>query len=546
VAAVFFRYIKFLQKAGFSKGISSELQHMSMIKFEYREKPTETELVRHISSELEKDSCKIDRLLSSDRVRTLDHKAIGDALDRIRPDNCMLYTVSPTLPADSEVQTEIWYGTKFTKEILQIPETMLEPCPDDGFQLPGRNKYMPRKLVVGKRGGKPEAPRVLLNDDKICLYYNEDKAFGHPITHLWLQMEFPKFYATITSRSMAGIIEGLIKHQLRELLGLGEPCGINGNVMVNTKGLEVYVSGFNNGTNFCLFVVDLLQKIRSLQFTEAIFDRLKHDYEVFCGAYSKKPPYTRITERMACLTREGMFARDDIRKTLPGITMDAAENFYRNLFSRLHFVAYSGGNMTQREASDLAESIKKVFSTSSLRRSEYPTLRSLEVPFGSRCRYIYQGGETSVDDCVQYCMYFGNVHDRDLRVKVRLLQQIFSGPAFEQLRHNEGLGYVVYTNVETWGTAMSFLVTVQGTKPALYLESRIQKFLYDTVDSFTRMDDETFATHLGALVGDLRRPRHSLYMQSSKDWERIYAGDLDFKRGKSPILASNMLFLICL
>ena len=81
------------------------------------------------------------------------------------------------------------------------------------------------------------------------------------------------------------------------------------------------------------------------------------------------------------------------------------------------------------------------------------------------------------NSAIEFCIQVGNVADPTLRVNTSLIAHIANEPAFNILRTQEQLGYIVSSGVRKQTGMISFRIIIQSDKHPLFLEARIEKFL---------------------------------------------------------------------
>lgn len=129
-----------------------------------------------------------------------------------------------------------------------------------------------------------------------------------------------------------------------------------------------------------------------------------------------------------------------------------------------------------------------------------------------------------------YCCQFGERTDDALRPMLSLLVHIIHEPAFDQLRTQEQLGYVVSTSTKIAASAIALDIQIQSTRSPWFLEERIEAFLEQFRDILAGMTTEYFeAKKDGLIVRLLERPKN-LYEETISFWGQIRDGSYDFLR----------------
>ena len=102
---------------------------------------------------------------------------------------------------------------------------------------------------------------------------------------------------------------------------------------------------------------------------------------------------------------------------------------------------------------------------------------------------------------------------------LELFSQILKEPAFNVLRTQEQLGYIVFSGVRNVGGITGFQVLVQSTKKPRFLNHRIEEFLKSARTLIEEMPDDEFNRHKEALAQKkLEKPK-----KLSSRFDKIYA-----------------------
>lgn len=138
------------------------------------------------------------------------------------------------------------------------------------------------------------------------------------------------------------------------------------------------------------------------------------------------------------------------------------------------------------------------------------------------------------NNSISYCCQFGVRSDDALRPMLSLLVHLIHEPAFDQLRTQEQLGYVVSTSTSVAASAMALGIKIQSTRAPWFLEERVEAFLEQFRDTLAGMSQEDFeAKKDGLIVKLLERPKN-LYEETNWFWRQIREGYYDFLRSMSP------------
>lgn len=135
-----------------------------------------------------------------------------------------------------------------------------------------------------------------------------------------------------------------------------------------------------------------------------------------------------------------------------------------------------------------------------------------------------------VNSALTYYLHFGSVVDQRLRVTSTLLVKILTEPAFNVLRTQEQLGYVVMCSPWTLpgGSERGFRIVIQSGKLPGYLEYRVEAFLDRMKDAIDQMSDNAFQEYKTGLEKKWLEADKNLAEEANRFMVDISNGQLDF------------------
>lgn len=143
-----------------------------------------------------------------------------------------------------------------------------------------------------------------------------------------------------------------------------------------------------------------------------------------------------------------------------------------------------------------------------------------------------------LNSALSYYLHLGQLTDPRQRVVGSLLTQIMSEPAFNVLRTNEQLGYIV--SCSRWNlpgeSQFGLRIVVQSERKTTYLEGRVEAFLDNMDQKIRDMGSSEFRDFKSGLQQKWREPAKNLAEEVSRYWSQIDSGYLDFMRGGLSVL----------
>jgi insulysin len=140
-----------------------------------------------------------------------------------------------------------------------------------------------------------------------------------------------------------------------------------------------------------------------------------------------------------------------------------------------------------------------------------------------------------VNSAITYFMHVGDMSDARTRVITALLSQLLAEPAFNVLRTQETLGYIVSCGpmVLARDTHTGIKVFIQSERKPAYCEQRIEAFLAGQKDRLEGMPAEEFAEQKEGLKRKWLERLKNLREETNRFWRFVEAGHLDFHRRAS-------------
>jgi len=129
-------------------------------------------------------------------------------------------------------------------------------------------------------------------------------------------------------------------------------------------------------------------------------------------------------------------------------------------------------------------------------------------------------------------VHLGSRNDPRLRVVGSLLVQILTEPAFNVLRTQEQLGYIVTCSqwVLPGDVYFGIRILVQSERHPTYLEERVEAFLDFIKTKLETMPESEFSEQKTGLERKWREGTKNLVEETNKYWSQIDSGILDFHR----------------
>ena len=286
--------------------------------------------------------------------------------------------------------------------------------------------------------------------------------------------------------------------------------------------MRIQISGYNDKISTLLEAI--LQKIASFDdwSDSARFDLLKEQMRRQYANFFLSQPYEHGRYEQSQLLTLNKWHMKDYLDVIGPLKLPDLQSFKTGLLSQLKLTMLVGGNMTEADARAAATVVETTLTPSPLMPAQIPRARAIKLDPSSSYVYNFAGHNENEDNGATVLFY--EVCHRNTRqtVSLDLLVQIANKPAFEILRTQQQLGYIVFTYKEQHqGVAgLGFIVQSNVKSPAV-VDRRIEGFLQKLRQLVVDMDDEEWASHIAAVVKAKTEPDKRLSQEIDRAWSEI-------------------------
>ncbi|KAH8883241.1 a-pheromone processing metallopeptidase ste23 [Thozetella sp. PMI_491] len=527
VAKVFFQYISLLKEKGPQERIFDEAKYIAQLRFKYMEKVAVEDFTLSIAARMQGP---IPRkwLLGPECQIKFDPDLITKGIECLRPDNLRITVVAPEGTWD---QTEEWYGTEyraepipaeFLDELTKLASGSAKDRPDDLY-LPRKNPFLPADLTLKQPRtpppGKPLLPEVVRNDERARTWWM-DSTFEVPKAFFISLWRSPLLMGSPEKLIKAYLLVQLIEDKLLDSAYEAAQAGLSYDVTFESRGLQVYVNGYNDKLADLLELI--ITTIKNLEIRDDRFKIIKDDAIDEYRNKGFRVPYNQAATWFWTVITKTAVGYESQAALLPSVDADVLRSFKDEVLSQFHIDCYAHGNLDREEARKLTGIIESKLNPKVLPRDDWPVIKSLALRPGFTYRYEKDLADPkNVNNSIEYYVYGGDRTDAVLRAKMRLLSQMTSKIAFDWLRTKLQLGYVVMAFARASSTAYGFSIIVQGEKSCRYMENCTAAFLKTYLKWLEKTSESDFETQKHSLIASVLEKPKNLYEHFSKIWTQI-------------------------
>ena len=539
ITKVFFQYVSMLRDDPPQQWIFDEQKGMADVDFKFKQKSPASRFTSRISSVMQKPLPREWLLSGQSLLRTFDLKLIENALNLLQPENFRMSIVSQKFPGNWD-KKEKWYGTEYRYE--KIPDDLMAEIREAAalpkekripeLHLPHKNAFIPDQLEVEKKEVEKPAtiPKLLRNDSKSKVWWKKDDTFWVPRANVTITLKSPSIFASAANSVKARLFTELIRDALEEYSYDAELAGLQYTVTIDSRGLLLDVSGYNDKLHVLLEQV--ARTMRDLKVKDERFEVVKERIQRGFKNWALQSSYQLVGSYTYWLTSERFLIVDELLPELESVTADDVRQMQKQILSQFYTEVFVHGNMYKSDALQVADTIQSTLQARPLPQTQLPILRSLLLPRGAN--YVYRKtleDPENVNHCIETWFYVGERSNRDLRARVLLLEQMVHEPAFDQLRTKEQLGYIVFSGVRNFATTMGLRFLVQSERTPEYLDFRVEAFLVTFRHMLEKMSDSEFEGHKRSLIVKRLEKLKNLDQETSRFWNHITNEYYDFEQG---------------
>ncbi|XWW97607.1 hypothetical protein V2A60_005592 [Cordyceps javanica] len=540
IVKIFFQYVSLLRQSPPQEWIFQEQQGMADVDFKFRQKTPASKFTSRISSVMQKPLPREWLLSGHSRLRRFDADLISKALELLRPEALRMNIVSRNFPGSWE-KKEKWYGTEYTAS--RISEDLMaelkraasvsaaERLPD--LHLPHKNQFIPNKLEVEKKEVAEPAtsPRLLRNDQLARTWWKKDDTFWVPKANVIVSLKNPIIHATAENGVKARLFAELVRDALEEYSYDAELAGLQYTVSLDSRGLFLNVSGYND--KLPLLLEQVAVTMRDIEIKADRFDIVKERLTRSYDNWQLQTSYQQVGDYMSWLHAERDYVTEELAAELPDITIDAVRSFQKQMLAQMYIEVYVHGNMYKGDAIKVTDLLASSFRSRILPPNQWPIIRSLIIPPGSNMVYRKTLKDpANVNHCIETIFYFGDRGDRRTRARALLIDQMIHEPAFDQLRSQEQLGYIVFAGMRNFATTCGIRFLIQSEREPEYLDRRVEAFLIQFGLVLDKMPDSEFESHKRSLINKRLEKLRNLDQESSRHWAQISKEYYDFEQSQ--------------
>ncbi|KAJ9081352.1 metalloprotease [Entomophthora muscae] len=517
IAQLILEYAKLIKDNAITKKYFDEIASIDKIDFRFQERTDPEDYTSELASAM-RSPIPLSEILSSQSLMTrFDPELTQEMLGYIRKDNLRLSVVAKFTNAQLK---EPWFGTKYSiKKLPQLKPTGIK------LQLPPPNTYIPNNFDLINTNPHMQ---MLRNKSQGILWYagNPTKT---PKVYIYMLLKNNMASRSSNLNVKMDLMAGIVEMQLKAFEYNAKLAGLDYSINPSSSGLLLKFSGYNHKIEE--FTLKVLNLIKNIELSESSFkvykDKLMQD---------KKnaqfiDPLKHALQLIAVALVENTWAQETLLLSLAPISHPQLSKFTKYLLSSAKMEMLVVGNMDEGSAKRIMEASQDVLQLKLPSNVFLHPTRSVVLPHGNFVTQMNMKNKEEVNSAIVFYIEIYAYNDLIARVSTKLVVQILSGFASEQLRTQEQLGYIVKAQMEEMNSRGGLTILIQSERDPVYLESRIEAMLENFYRLVEAMSSKEFLQYKNAIKSSVLEKQRNLQETTDFYWETINSGFYDFSQG---------------
>uniref|UniRef100_A0A914XIB4 Insulin-degrading enzyme n=1 Tax=Plectus sambesii TaxID=2011161 RepID=A0A914XIB4_9BILA len=534
-----FQTIGMISRAKPQEWVHRELQQLSELKFRFKDKEKPENYATSLSHRLHEYPFE-DLLYAPFRMDEYRPDLIEMVFDRLNPDNMNYCVISKEFAGRPENEFEKWYGTEYRK--IKLDGSFLAKCSDalktesPVLRMPERNEYIASNFELKARVKDDSKGPELLRDDQFTrVWFKQDQEFLLPKCCSYLTLTSPLVTVDPLRTFLSAMYIYCLQDAMTEETYNPELAGLHHAIDNSNFGLNVRVWGYDEKQR--LFVKHLIERLATFVPDQGRFDVLKENFIRSIRNFKQDQPYAQAVFYTSLLLSERLWSKEQLLSVADGVSLDSLKRFIPEMLSALHIEALVHGNVTKEDALGLVDDALAALKSARPVRPLFPAemKHDREHKLIEGDQFVYEQTNTTHPNSALEVLLQTGVQETRENMLLELLTQIMAEPAFNKLRTNEQLGYIVFSGARRANGAQGLRVIVQGEKDPNYVAARIEIFLKGMREEIEQMPAEEFVKNVEALATKRLEKPKKLTAQAGRYWSEIGCRMYHFNREEEEV-----------
>jgi len=524
VATLMFGYLQTIEQQGLNDWRYQELQSINQINFEFAEQVSPVATAQHLATRLMHYPAE-QVLFGPYQLSGFDAQSARRWLSFLKPDNALVVLMAPDVETDTQSE---WYQTPYQATPLSGSVVAAWRAPDTNTQLslPDANLFIPENLSVLPLASPQSdiinnTPQVIAREPGLTVWFEQDETFLTPKLDITVILESPEVNASARHAVATQLYTDLVNDGLTDFRYDASRAGSGYGLSTSRRGLQIRLYGYSDRLQVLLDT--LLVELTDPGMTPQRFTQLKSDLQRRLRNTSEDPVLNQMVRRLNGFLVRDSRTPEQLAEALESLTLEDVLTIGGQMLTNQQMTILIHGNQTEAGARQLAQRISAMIPPS----VDAAAVETKVAALPDR-RYRH---EMSIDHNDSALLGYYQGEDSSLRERAlyALLGRTMSAPYFAELRTEEQLGYIVFSQNYMTEDLPGLIVYIQSpaTDPAL-LQLFSDRFINRYLQQLRSLDTDEFNRYKAGLINDLTAPDQNLYELSQSYWQAIMDGNPHF------------------
>lgn len=548
-----YAFIALFKHNGISQAIFDELNMMGKLGFRYMDKKEPFDWFYSLSFSVVQYPLYY-AMAANHLIEEYDPELIKQLIDMLTPERSLLlllakdvkdpsskaHALGDSTPNIVEEHYKIEYREDpLSSDQVQRWKKILDSSVEEisaqykGMHVPEPNPFIPKSLEIlppPEGVNKEDPPAMIYDTPTIRLWHKQDQQFSQPKGHILFSVLSASAYHSPVTVAKTKLFLEYLADDLNEFAYDTAMAGLKSGLVPTLDGFTLEISGYNDKIKVLL--EQILKRFVTVgaDFDKERFERIRTKVYLSYVNLDIQQSYSHAMYQFSLFTDVPRWNVQQYKECVATIPMEQVASWWSDFLQHLWIDGLVTGNIAASDAIEVAKLVQDTLNPSPLMPGQWLTLRSVRLSPGIQHWVQFAAPnpvETNSATLNYYQVGFDNIRESSLML---LLDGLISGSAFETLRTQEQLGYIVHTQPMISRYAMYYLVLVQSAKqdPA-HVDSRIEAWIASVATLLEKLPEKEFKDAQLALATAKRVKPTSLKKQTSRYWGPIATTrDYDF------------------
>ena len=377
--------------------------------------------------------------------------------------------------------------------------------------------------------------KIAKNISKSNIWLKTDRTFLVPKIDLKIFMRINGINNE-KEKVILGVIVDIINSRNKELLYDAYLLKYQANLIAHQKGIEFQINGFSDKVS--ILVQKLFENFENFfeKMTGVDFDAHLSDIKNYYENLNKAQALQQLQKHLQKILRKNYLCNKEILNYLETISFDDLKQFMVKVFDNYKMNMLFVGNILPSEANELAYNItnnmpNKSYPHNILTNTTYKKASILNIT--DKFNSVFVANNSNVDDENNAIINYYQIGERNDAnyVKSVVISTLLNTEAFNFLRTEKQLGYVVHSNIFSLKNIDGFLIGIQGSNNAPDVMNKyIEEFLFKFFEIISNKTETQFKNILKHISHKFLFKDPDITSLSERLWEEVSFGKNDFKK----------------